>query len=148
MRCVLQRVSSATLSIAGETHAQIGNGLVILLGICDADEKEDALWLTRKIANMRIFGDDKDLMNRSIIDSGGEALVVSQFTLYASTKKGNRPSFVDAAKPDIARPIYETFINELTILIPVKTGIFGANMLVKINNDGPVTIIIDSKEKL
>ena len=146
MRVVLQRVSEASVTIEGKIHAEIGKGLLILLGIEDEDDREDIQWLCGKIAKMRIFNDDKGVMNDSILDIGGDAIVVSQFTLHASTKKGNRPSYIKAAKPDVAIPLYEAFVKELEKGLgkPVGTGIFGADMKVSLLNDGPVTIIIDS----
>jgi len=149
MRVVIQRVSSASVTIEGRLHSSIEKGLLILLGIEDADGAGDIEWLCRKIADLRIFSDAEGKMNLSIKDVHGEALVVSQFTLHASTKKGNRPSYILAAKPDIAIPLYEKFIVELTALLgkAIKTGIFGADMKVALVNDGPVTIFIDSKNK-
>ncbi len=149
MRVVLQRVSKASVTIEGAVHSEIKNGLLILLGIEDEDEKEDIEWLCRKIINMRIFGDKNGAMNLSLLDIDGEAIVVSQFTLHASTKKGNRPSFIKAAKPEIAEPLYEQFIDHFEKLLGKKcgTGIFGADMKVELLNDGPVTILMDSKEK-
>jgi D-tyrosyl-tRNA(Tyr) deacylase len=149
MRAVLQRVSKASVSVAPDYKSSIGFGLLILLGVENADTEEDIDWLVRKIVNMRIFPDDEGKMNLSLLNKNHEALVVSQFTLHASTKKGNRPSFVNAAKPDYAEMMYEKFIAAITkeIQKEVKTGIFGGDMKVELINDGPVTIIIDSKEK-
>lgn len=149
MRVVLQRVSSASVSIEGNEKSSIGTGVLILLGIEDADGKDDIEWLCRKIANMRIFPDEHGVMNRSLTDVDGEALVVSQFTLHASTKKGNRPSYIQAAKPDIAIPLYESFVAELNSILQkdIKTGEFGADMQISLVNDGPVTILMDSKNK-
>lgn len=149
MRVVIQKVSEAAVTIEKEVRSQIGEGLLVLLGIEDADNQEDIAWLTRKIANMRIFLDDDGVMNRSLLEVGGEALVVSQFTLHASTKKGNRPSYINAAKPDVAIPLYESFVAELGKLLPttVKTGEFGADMKVALVNEGPITILVDSKNK-
>ncbi len=149
MRVVIQRVTQASVSIEGKEHAAIKSGLLILLGITEEDTQEDIKWLSSKISKLRIFGDEKGLMNKSILDIEGEALVVSQFTLYASTKKGNRPSYINAARPETAIPLYEAFVKELErdINKTVKTGIFGADMKVALLNDGPVTIIIDSKNK-
>jgi D-tyrosyl-tRNA(Tyr) deacylase len=149
MRIVLQRVSEASVSIENQLKAAIKNGFLLLVGIEEEDTKEDIEWLCRKIINMRIFGDEEGKMNLSLKDTNGEALIVSQFTLHASTKKGNRPSFIKAAKPDIAIPLYQDFINEFQNQLekPVKTGEFGADMKVTLVNDGPVTIILDSKEK-
>jgi D-tyrosyl-tRNA(Tyr) deacylase len=147
MKVVVQRVSKASVSIDNQIVAAIGSGLLILLGIVDEDTQEDIEWLTRKVANLRIFEDDKGVMNRSLLDVGGDAIVVSQFTLHASTKKGNRPSYIKAAKPDVAISLYEAFVTKLEhILIKkIQTGQFGADMKVELLNDGPVTIIIDSK---
>ena len=149
MIAVIQRVSNSSVTIDGEVKAQIGQGLNVLLGIEGADNQEDIAWLTRKIANMRIFDDEEGVMNRSVLDISGEILVISQFTLHASTKKGNRPSYIKAAKPDYAIPLYEKFVEHLELEIgkPVGTGEFGADMKVEIQNDGPVTIIIDTKDK-
>ncbi|WP_420575925.1 D-aminoacyl-tRNA deacylase [Ekhidna sp.] len=149
MRTVIQRVSEASVAIEGQTKSKIGVGLMILLGIEDVDEKEDIEWLCRKISNMRIFPDDEGVMNKSLIDVNGEALVVSQFTLHASTKKGNRPSYIQAAKPDKAIPMYESFVEELQthLTTDIKTGEFGADMQVSLINDGPVTILVDTKNK-
>ncbi|WP_299398161.1 D-aminoacyl-tRNA deacylase [uncultured Gelidibacter sp.] len=147
MKVVVQRVSKASVTIANEKVASIGNGLLILLGIVDEDTLEDIQWLTRKVANLRIFEDDQGIMNRSLIDVDGDAIVVSQFTLHASTKKGNRPSYIKAAKPEVAIPLYEKFIAQLEAQLSktIQTGQFGADMKVELLNDGPVTIIIDSK---
>ncbi len=149
MKVVIQRVSSASVVIDEVEKSAIGQGLLILLGVEDADGKNDIEWLCRKITNLRIFEDENGVMNRSILDIGGQFLVVSQFTLYASTKKGNRPSYIRAAKPPVAIPLYEQFVNHLgvTSQLEVKTGVFGADMKVHLINDGPVTIIIDTKNK-
>ncbi|MTI21094.1 D-tyrosyl-tRNA(Tyr) deacylase [Fulvivirga sp. RKSG066] len=149
MIAVIQRVSKSSVKINGEIKSEIGQGLNVLLGIEGADEFEDIQWLSRKIANMRIFDDEEGVMNKSLLDIKGEALVISQFTLHASTKKGNRPSYIKAAKPDYAVPLYEKFVEqfELEIGKPVATGEFGADMKVEIQNDGPVTIIVDTKDK-
>ncbi|GAA3562652.1 D-aminoacyl-tRNA deacylase [Snuella lapsa] len=149
MKVVLQRVLKSSVTIDGEIVASIGNGIMVLLGIVNDDTKEDINWLTKKIVNMRIFNDDNGVMNDSILDVDGEVVVVSQFTLHASTKKGNRPSYIRAAKPDIAIPLYESFISQLEIDLgkKVQTGIFGADMKLALVNDGPVTIIVDSKNK-
>lgn len=149
MRVVIQRVSEASVTIEGKVRAAIGPGLLILLGIEDADTPEDIAWLCRKITALRIFNDEAGLMNLSLADIGGGMLVVSQFTLHASTKKGNRPSYIRASKPDFAVPMYETFVENLRAVsgLPVQTGIFGADMKVSLINDGPVTIIIDTKIK-
>lgn len=147
MRAVIQRVSEAAVVIEGNEKSRIGWGLLILLGIEDADNRVDIDWLVNKVTNLRVFDDDNGVMNRSVQEIDGELLVVSQFTLHASTKKGNRPSYIRASKPDIAIPLYETFVEQLAIVSgrPVKTGEFGANMKVGLVNDGPVTIIIDTK---
>jgi len=149
MRVVIQRVSKASVTIEGEKVASINQGMLVLLGIVNDDTPEDISWLSKKIANLRIFNDEKGVMNKSLIDSNGDAIVVSQFTLHASTKKGNRPSYIHAAKPDIAIPLYESFVKQLEIDIDksIQTGEFGADMKVELLNDGPVTIIIDSKNK-
>jgi D-tyrosyl-tRNA(Tyr) deacylase len=148
MRVVIQRVSEASVSIDSQVTGQINKGYMILVGICPEDNQEDIQWLTQKIINLRVFGDEDGKMNLSIIDIKGEILLISQFTLFASTKKGNRPSFIQSAKPEIAIPLYEQFINSLRETgIPVQTGTFGADMKVSLTNDGPVTIIIDSKNK-
>lgn len=149
MRLVIQRVSWASVSIDGAIKAEIKNGLLLLLGIEDADTAEDIDWLVKKTVNMRIFGDTQGLMNLSVQDITGEVLVVSQFTLHASTRKGNRPSFIKAAKPNTAIPLYEQFISTLQLHLntKVQTGNFGADMKVALLNNGPVTIILDSKNK-
>lgn len=149
MRVVVQRVLKASVTVDGELVSQIGNGLLVLLGIEDADTQNDIEWLTKKIANLRILNDENGVMNRSLIETNGDAIVVSQFTLHASTKKGNRPSYLRAAKPEIAIPIYEKFVGQLEQELgrKVGTGIFGADMKVALLNDGPVTITIDSKHK-
>lgn len=150
MKTVIQRVSSASVTIDANIVAEIQTGLLVLIGIEDADNQEDINWLCQKIANLRIFGDENDVMNLSVKDCNGEIIVVSQFTLQASTKKGNRPSYIKAAKPDIAIPLYEKFVQQLEIELgkKVQTGIFGADMKVMLLNDGPVTILIDSKNKV
>lgn len=147
MKAVIQRVSNASVTIDHKQVASINSGLLILLGIVNEDTQEDIQWLTRKIANLRIFEDENGVMNRSLIDLDGDAIVVSQFTLHASTKKGNRPSYIKAAKPDVAIPLYESFIKQMEedLNKKVQTGQFGADMKVQLINDGPVTIIIDSK---
>lgn len=149
MKAVIQRVSKASVTISQEKVAAIGSGLLILLGVEDADTQEDINWLSKKIGNLRIFGDENGVMNTSVIDISGDIIVVSQFTLHASTKKGNRPSYIKAAKPDIAIPLYESFVKQLEKEVDkvVQTGEFGADMKVEIHNDGPVTIIIDTKNK-
>jgi len=149
LKAVIQRVSEASVTIEGKKVADIRKGLLILLGIEDADSKEDIDWLTSKIANLRIFGDENDVMNLSLKDIEGEMIVVSQFTLHALTKKGNRPSYIKAAKPEIAIPLYESFVKQMETELgkKVQTGEFGADMKVALINDGPVTIIIDTKNK-
>jgi len=149
MRAVIQRVSEASVKIEEKLTAQIGEGLLILIGIEDSDTTEDIEWLSGKISRLRIFRDESDIMNLSVKDINGEVLVISQFTLHASTKKGNRPSFIRAAKPDIAIPLYQKFIKRLSIDlgIDIQTGDFGAYMKVSLINDGPVTIIIDTKNR-
>lgn len=149
MRVIIQRVSEASVTIDQKVKSSIQQGFLILLGINPEDDKEDIAWLVKKISNLRVFGDDKGLMNLSIKDIQGEMIVVSQFTLYASTKKGNRPSFIRAAKPDIAIPLYESFVEQLQLTAgrPVYTGEFAADMKVALINDGPVTITIDSKAR-
>lgn len=150
MRVVIQRVSKSSVEISGKIHSSIQKGLVVLVGIVESDTKEDIEWLTRKILNLRIFSDEKGIMNNSLLDNDGELLVISQFTLQASTKKGNRPSYIAAAKPEIAIPIYEQFVSSLqqSMQKNVKTGVFGADMKISLINDGPVTIVIDSKLKV
>ncbi|TXD47665.1 D-aminoacyl-tRNA deacylase [Polaribacter sp. IC073] len=149
MKIVIQRVSKASVTINNNRVADIKNGILILLGIIDDDAQEDIDFLVRKIANLRIFNDENDVMNNSLLDVNGEVIVVSQFTLQAATKKGNRPSYIKAAKPAIAIPLYENFVQTLETAIgkKVQTGEFGADMKVELLNDGPVTIIIDSKNK-
>ena len=149
MKAVIQRVSEASVTIDGVKVADIQKGLLVLIGIEDADSQEDILWLTSKIANLRIFGDENEVMNLSLKEVDGEMIIVSQFTLQASTKKGNRPSYLKAAKSDIAIPLYESFIQQIKTEIgkKVQTGKFGADMKVSILNDGPVTIVIDTKNK-
>lgn len=149
MRIIIQRVRNASVTINGQLHSSIGQGMMILVGIEDADNEEDIAFLVKKVAAMRIFDDENGVMNLSVMDIGGEVLVVSQFTLHASTKKGNRPSYIKAAKPDISVPLYERFCEELSTTLgkPVKTGVFGADMQCALINDGPVTIFMDSKNK-
>ncbi len=149
MRVVIQRVSEASVTIDQKIKSQIGAGLLILLGIEPDDQDEDILWLVKKISNLRIFPDESGVMNKSIVDKALEMLVISQFTLFASTKKGNRPSYIRAARPEVAIPLYEKFVEELkqTSQLKVGTGTFGADMKVALINDGPVTICIDSKNK-
>jgi len=149
MKAVIQRVSKASVSIGGEVRSEIGKGVLILLGIEEADTDQDIEWLAGKITRLRIFNDGEGVMNLSVKDTGGDAIVVSQFTLHASTKKGNRPSYIKAARPETAIPLYEKFVKQLEILLEkaVGTGEFGAMMEVALVNDGPVTIIIDTKNK-
>lgn len=150
MIAVIQRVSESSVKVDGKTIGQIGKGLMVLLGIEDLDTQEDIDWLSKKIVNLRIFPDENEVMNRSLLDSGGDVLLISQFTLHASTKKGNRPSYIRAAKPDFAIPMYEKFILAIEAELgkKIETGEFGADMKVSLVNDGPVTIIIDSKNKV
>jgi D-tyrosyl-tRNA(Tyr) deacylase len=149
MRAVIQRVTQAAVTVNGEITGQVGPGLLVLVGIEDADTQEDITWLSNKIVNLRIFGDDAGVMNLSVKDTGGGILLVSQFTLHASTKKGNRPSYIRASKPGIAIPMYEKMIAQLgnDLGKPIQTGIFGADMKVSLLNDGPVTIIIDTQAR-
>ena len=149
MRLVIQRVTEASVTIEGKIKSAIETGLLILVGIEDADTAEDIEWLCNKVINLRIFPDENGVMNRSVLEAQGGLLVVSQFTLHASTKKGNRPSYIRASKPDFAIPMYEAFVKKLEALsgISVGTGEFGADMKVRLLNDGPVTILIDSKNK-
>ena len=149
MRIVIQRAGHASVTIDGHCKAAIGQGLLILVGIEEADTQEDIDWLCKKIVNLRIFDDENGVMNRSILDIGGDILVISQFTLHASTKKGNRPSYIHAAKPEIAIPLYEQFCTSLTAALgkEIGTGEFGADMKVELMNDGPVTILMDTKNK-
>ena len=149
MRAVVQRVTHASVTIEGTVKSQIQQGFLILLGICNEDTMEDVEWLVKKIANLRVFGDENDVMNRSILDVQGEALVVSQFTLYASYKKGNRPSWFRAGSHEHSIPLYEAFCQQLSgqLRKPVGTGEFGADMKVELLNDGPVTICMDTKNK-
>jgi D-tyrosyl-tRNA(Tyr) deacylase len=149
MRAVIQRVSKASVTVEGKVTGAIAGGLLVLLGIEDADGDEDIRWLSSKIANLRIFNDEHGVMNRSVTEAGGDILLVSQFTLHASTKKGNRPSYIKASKPDIAIPVYEKMIKQLETDLgkKIQTGIFGADMKVELLNDGPVTIIMDTKNK-
>lgn len=150
MIVVIQRVANAQVSINNQIKSAISQGLLILLGIAHDDDFEDVNWLTRKIADLRIFEDEDAKMNHSLKDINGDLLLISQFTLYAQTKKGNRPSFINAAPPSIAIPLYEKFISQMGVELgkPISTGEFGANMKVTLLNDGPVTIIIDSKNKI
>jgi len=149
MRSVIQRVSQASVTIEGERVADIQHGLLVLVGFEDSDNQEDISWLCSKIANLRIFGDDNGVMNLSLKDTNGEMIIVSQFTLHALTKKGNRPSYIKASKPEIAIPLYERFIAQMETDLgkKVQTGQFGADMKVSLLNDGPVTIVIDTKNK-
>ncbi len=149
MKAVIQRVSNARVTIDGGIHSQIGDGLLVLLGIEDADTVEDIEWLSGKIVNLRIFNDDDGVMNVSVKERDGEILLVSQFTLHASTKKGNRPSYIKASKPAIAVPLYQKMIRQLSTDLgkTIQTGEFGADMKVQLLNDGPVTIVIDTKNK-
>lgn len=149
MRIVIQRVKEASVTISGNIHSSIGQGMLILVGVEDRDSAEDVDWLVKKAAQLRIFDDENGVMNRSVIDVAGEALVVSQFTLHASTKKGNRPSYIRASRPEHAVPMYELFCQELSQAIgkEVGTGVFGADMQVALINDGPVTICIDSQNR-
>ncbi|MDC6365822.1 MULTISPECIES: D-aminoacyl-tRNA deacylase [Flavobacteriaceae] len=149
MKAVIQRVSRASVAVEGKIVSAIDQGLLILLGIEDADGKEDMEWLSKKVVNLRIFNDETGVMNRSVLDVKGDIIVVSQFTLHALTKKGNRPSYIKASKPEIAIPIYEEFVQTLEDSLGKKvgTGIFGADMKVDLLNDGPVTILIDTKKR-
>jgi len=149
MRAVIQRVSKASVTINQAVHSQISNGLLVLLGIEDPDTQEDIEWLSSKIVNLRVFNDNNGVMNLSVKETGGSILLVSQFTLHASTKKGNRPSYIRASKPDFAIPMYEKMILQLTNDLgkPIGTGQFGADMKVELLNDGPVTIVVDTKNK-
>ena len=149
MRVIIQRVSGCFVSIKGEIKSNIGTGLLVLAGFENEDTEDDLLWMSRKISDLRLFNDEEGVMNLSIKDISGEILLVSQFTLHAKTKKGNRPSYIKAAKPEIAIPLYEKFIKicEAEIEKEIKTGEFGADMQISLINDGPVTIIIDSKNK-
>jgi D-tyrosyl-tRNA(Tyr) deacylase len=149
MRAVIQRVTKGSVTIEGKINGQIGNGLLVLVGIEDADTNDDIEWLSAKIVNLRIFNDENGVMNISLKDTGGDILLISQFTLHALTKKGNRPSYINASKPEIAIPLYEKMINQLENDLgkKIQTGTFGADMKVELLNDGPVTIVIDTKNK-
>lgn len=149
MRAVLQRVTQASCTVDGQVTGSIDAGLMILLGVAADDTQDDLQWLAQKIVAMRIFGDDEGMMNKSLLDIGGHILLISQFTLFAQTKKGNRPSFIRAARPDVAVPLYEQMIKTLGELTATKieTGIFGADMKLNLTNDGPVTIILDTKDR-
>ncbi|WP_350292893.1 D-aminoacyl-tRNA deacylase [uncultured Croceitalea sp.] len=149
MRAVIQRVSKASVAVEGNLISKINAGVLVLIGFEDEDSTDDITWLSKKIVNLRIFNDEKGVMNRSLVETNGDAIVVSQFTLHASSKKGNRPSYLKASKPDIAIPLYDKFVNQLELDLGKKigTGIFGADMKVELLNDGPVTIVIDTKNK-
>jgi D-tyrosyl-tRNA(Tyr) deacylase len=149
MRVLIQRVKEASVTVDDKVISLIHNGLLVFLGVTDDDNRDDILWLTKKIANIRLFDDENGVMNRSVVEVDGDILTVSQFTLMASTKKGNRPSYIKAAKPEISVPLYEEFCAEMELAInkPIQRGIFGADMKVRLLNDGPVTIFIDSKNR-
>jgi D-tyrosyl-tRNA(Tyr) deacylase len=149
MRVLIQRVKEASVTVDSEVISLIHNGLLVFVGITDEDNREDILWLTKKIANIRLFDDENGVMNLSVMEAGGDILAVSQFTLMASTKKGNRPSYIKAAKPEISVPLYEEFCSEMELAVnkPIQRGVFGADMKVRLLNDGPVTIFIDSKNR-
>ncbi|MFT5848044.1 D-aminoacyl-tRNA deacylase [Psychroserpens sp.] len=149
MKAVIQRVTKASVTIEGQQVAKINSGLLVLLGIVNDDTQDDIKWLSNKITNLRVFSDDNGVMNKALLQTQGDAIVVSQFTLHASTKKGHRPSYIHAAKPEIAIPLYKAFVKQLEIDLDkkVQTGQFGADMKVELCNDGPVTIIIDTKDK-
>ena len=149
MRIVIQRVKEASVTVDNNVISLIHNGLLVFVGVTDDDNREDILWLTKKIANIRLFDDKNGVMNHSVIEAGGDILAVSQFTLMASTKKGNRPSYIKAAKPEISIPLYEEFCSEMELAVnkPIQRGVFGADMKVRLLNDGPVTIFIDSKNR-
>jgi D-tyrosyl-tRNA(Tyr) deacylase len=149
MRVLIQRVKEASVTVDGKVISLIDNGLLLFVGITDDDTRDDILWLTKKIANIRLFDDENGVMNLSVMDTDGDILAVSQFTLMASTKKGNRPSYIKAAKPEISIPLYEEFCTEMELAVnkPIKRGVFGADMKVRLLNDGPVTIFIDSKNR-
>ena len=149
MRVLIQRVKKASVTVNNELISLIDKGLLVFVGICNEDNDEDIEWLTKKIANIRLFDDENGVMNHSVIEAGGDILAVSQFTLMASTKKGNRPSYIKAAKPEISIPLYEEFCSEMELAVnkPIQRGVFGADMKVRLLNDGPVTIFIDSKNR-
>ena len=149
MRVVIQRVKKANVNIDGKRVSEIDKGLLVLLGLCDEDTQEDIDWLTKKIINLRVFDDEKGVMNKSMMESNTDIMIVSQFTLYASCKKGNRPSYIKAAKPEVAIPLYEKFCETTQLMLgkKVATGVFGADMKIELINDGPVTICIDTKNK-
>lgn len=147
MKALIQRVSSASVTVEGNCVAEINTGLLILLGVTESDTLKEASWLASKVVNMRVFNDPEGKMNLSLLDVGGDALAVSQFTLYADARKGNRPSYIQAARPELAKPMYEAFVAELEKLLgkPVPTGVFGADMKVSLVNDGPVTIMLETQ---
>lgn len=149
MRVLIQRVKEASVTVDGKVISLIDNGLLLFVGITDDDTRDDILWLTKKIANIRLFDDENGVMNLSVMDTDGDILAVSQFTLMASTKKGNRPSYIKAAKPEISVPLYEEFCSEMELAVnkPIQRGVFGADMKVRLLNDGPVTIFMDSKNR-
>ena len=149
MRVLIQRVKEASVTVDNEVISLIHNGLLVFVGITDEDNREDILWLTKKIANIRLFDDENGVMNLSVMEAGGDILAVSLFTLMASTKKGNRPSYIKSAKPEISVPLYEEFCSEMELAVnkPIQRGVFGADMKVRLLNDGPVTIFIDSKNR-
>lgn len=149
MRVLIQRVKEASVTVDGKVISLIDNGLLLFVGVADDDTRDDILWLTKKIANIRLFDDENGVMNLSVMDTGGDILAVSQFTLMASTKKGNRPSYIKAAKPEISVPLYEEFCSEMELAVnkPIQRGVFGADMKVRLLNDGPVTIFMDSKNR-
>ena len=149
MRVLIQRVKEASVTVDGKIISLIDNGLLLFVGITDDDTRDDILWLTKKIANIRLFNDENGVMNLSVMDTDGDILAVSQFTLMASTKKGNRPSYIKAAKPEISVPLYEEFCSEMELAVnkPIQRGVFGADMKVRLLNDGPVTIFMDSKNR-
>ena len=149
MRVLIQRVKEASVTVDCKVISLIDNGLLLFVGITDDDTRDDILWLTKKIANIRLFDDENGVMNLSVMDTGGDILAVSQFTLMASTKKGNRPSYIKAAKPEISVPLYEEFCSEMELAVnkPIQRGVFGADMEVRLLNDGPVTIFMDSKNR-
>ena len=149
MRVLIQRVKEASVKVDGKVISLIDNGLLLFVGITDDDTRDDILWLTKKIANIRLFDDENGVMNLSVMDKDGDILAVSQFTLMASTKKGNRPSYIKAAKPEISVPLYEEFCSEMELAVnkPIQRGVFGADMKVRLLNDGPVTIFMDSKNR-
>ena len=149
MRAVIQRVTEASVTVSDQVHSLIGQGLLVLLGIEDGDDRDDIEWLSSKIVNLRIFNDEAGVMNKSLKETGGDLLLVSQFTLHAATKKGNRPSYIKASKPEKAIPVYEKMIQQLEREMdkPIHTGVFGADMKLRLLNDGPVTIIMDTKNK-